>query len=230
MRQSNKRKRGNSIIEFAIVCAFLVPLFAGAVDAGLLLSKSIQVSNVNRDAVVLLLRSVTDPSSGLDLSLAQNQSLLVRAAGGLGLNQSGTYTPDPNGKGVIILSEIVHVADLECSKGIVPAPSGAPPWNSGNCPNYNQYVFAYRIVIGNGTTYTSKFGSPPSSIVTSNGTISSLNIASNTADRALNVGSGGYITLNQSTFALTSETYADVSAVNLFKIMNVPTLYCLNFS
>src|SRR5579864_4600117 len=200
MQLNSKRRRGNSMIEFAVVCAFLVPLFAGTVDVGLLLLKSMQVSNVNRSSVILLVRTVTDPASGLDLSLAQNQALLLRAANGLGINQSGTYAADPNGKGVILLSKVIHVADLECSKGVVPAPSGAPPWNTGNCPNYDQYVFAYRIVIGNGTTYTSKFGSPPSAIIASNGTISSVNIATNTADRALNVGPSGYITLNQSTF------------------------------
>lgn len=230
MRRQPKRQRGNSILEFALVCAFLVPMFAGTVDVGLLLTKNMQVSNVNRDAVVLLLRSVTDPASGLDLSLAQNQALLLRAANGLGLNQSGTYTADTNGKGVIILSKVIHVGDVECSRGIVPAPGGAPPWNAGNCPNYDQYVFAYRIVIGNGGTFASAFGAPPAAIVASNGTISDSDIAQNTANRATNLGAGGAITVNQSTFALIAETYADVSAVNLFKIIYVPTLYARNFS
>jgi hypothetical protein len=146
------------------------------------------------------------------------------------LNQSGTYTADSNGKGVIILSKVIHVGDVECSRGVVPAPNGAPPWNSGNCPNYDKYVFAYRIVIANGGRFASAFGAPPTAIVGSNGTISDADIAQNTADRATNLGAGGAITLNQSTFALIAETYADVSAVNLFKIMYVPTLYARNFS
>lgn len=218
------------MLEFALVCAFLVPMFAGTVDVGLLLTKNMQVSNLNRDAAVLLLRSVTDPASGLDLSLAQNQALLLRAANGLGLNQAGTYTADTNGKGVIILSKVIHVSDVECSRGIVPAPDDAPPWNSGNCPNYDQYAFAYRIVIGNSGRFSSAFGAPPAAIIGSNGTISDADIAKNTANRATNLGAGGAITLNSSTFALIAETYADVSAVNLFKIMNVPTMYARNFS
>lgn len=230
MRSQARRQRGNSMLEFALVCSFLVPLFAGAVQAGLLLSKNMQVANVNRDAVVLLVRSVTDPASGLDLSLAQNQALLLRAASGLGMNQSGTYTADSSGKGAIILSKVVHVSDLECARGVVPAPNGAPPWTSANCPNYDQYVFGYRVLIGNGGKYTSVFGTPPSAIVASNGIISDADIAQNTNNRASRLGSGGFLTLNQSTFALVAETFADVSAVNLFKIISVPTLYTRNFS
>lgn len=230
MRLQSKRERGNSMLEFAMVAAFLVPLFAGTVDLGLLLSKSMQVSNVTRDASVLLIRTVTDPAAGLDLSQSQNQALLLRAANGLGINQTGTYTANPNGAGVIILSKVIHVGGQECSKGIVPAPPGAPPWNAGNCPNYDDYVFAYRIVIGNGTRFSSRFGTPPAPIINSDGTISDADVAKNTADRATNLGPGGALTLNQSTFALVAETFADVSGVNLFKKVSVPILYFRNFS
>ncbi len=177
-----KRQRGNTILEFALVCAFLVPLFAATADTGMLLTKSIQVTSVSRDSVVLLLRAITDPSSGLDLSKPANQALIVRTAAGLGMNQSGGYTPDPNGKAVVILSKVILVGANECSAGIIPAPNGAPPWNASNCPNYNQYVFAYRIVIGNGTRFTSSFGNPPSAIIQSDGTISAADIATNTSD------------------------------------------------
>src|SRR5690242_5974648 len=55
------------------------------------------VDNVNRDAAVLMVRAVTDPAAGLDLSLAQNQALLLRVASGLGMNHSlrscTTYLP-----------------------------------------------------------------------------------------------------------------------------------------
>jgi hypothetical protein len=230
MRLEYKRERGNSVLEFAVVAAFLVPLFAGTVDLGLLLSKNLQVSDVTRDSAVLLLRTVTDPAAGLDLSKSQNQALLLRAANGLGINKAGTYTPDPSGKGVIILSKVIHVGDLECSKGIVPAPIGAPPWNAGNCPNYDEYVFAYRIVIGNGSRFSSIFGTPPADVIQSDGIISDADIAKNTANRAQNLGPGGPLTLNQSTFALLAETFADVSNVNLFKKVSVPILYCRNFS
>ena len=46
---------------------FLVPMFAGSFTIGMALAKDIQVSNVARDAVVLMVRAVTDPESGLDL-------------------------------------------------------------------------------------------------------------------------------------------------------------------
>ncbi len=70
---TKKRQRGNTILEFALVCAFLVPLFAATADTGMLLTKSIQVTSVSRDSVVLLLRATTNPLLGLDLSLANNQ-------------------------------------------------------------------------------------------------------------------------------------------------------------
>src|SRR5579862_8552932 len=121
------RERGNSILEFAVVMTFLLPLFAGAFSIGMALVRSIEVSNVSRDAAVLMVRAVTDPNSGLDLSLAQNQQIIVRAASGLGMNADSQQTPDPNGKSVVILSKVVMVGPAECSIGITPAPAGAPP-------------------------------------------------------------------------------------------------------
>ena len=152
------------MLEFALVMSLLVPLFAGMFTLGMALAKGIQVTNVGRDAVVLMVRSNTDPNSGLDLSVTQNQRILIRAATGLGMNLNANYDPDPNGKGVVILSKVVMVGPTECSVGIVPAPSGVPtttPWGPSNCPNYGQYAFAYRVVIGNGTRWTGTIGAPP---------------------------------------------------------------------
>ena len=177
---------------------FLVPMFSGAFTIGMAVSKGIQVSNVARDAVVLMVRAITDPNSGLDLSQTQNQRIIVKAAQGLGMNSDAQYDPSTTGNGVVILSKVVLVGANECSLGIVPAPSGAPPWNAGNCPNFNNYVFAYRIVIGNGTRWSSVLGNPGAT-VHSNGTISDSDIASNTADRVANFTTATGMTLTQST-------------------------------
>jgi hypothetical protein len=194
------------------------------------LTKSIQATSVCRDAVVLMVRSNTDPSSGLDLSLNQNQRMIVRAANGFRMNLNSQFDPDPSGYGVVILSKVVLVGPAECSVGVVPAPATAPPWNSGNCPNFGQYAFTYRVVVGNGTNWKSKIGDPPPGIVGANGTISAANIASNTANRAINMGAGGAVTLTVSTFALISEMYVDVSDTSLFSSWQAPVIYSRSIS
>jgi hypothetical protein len=225
----NRKQRGNTILEFALVMVFLVPMFAGAFTIGLALAKGIQVSNVARDAVVLMVRAVTDPNSGLDLSLPQNQRIIVRAASGLGMNADAQQTPNPNGNGVVILSKVVMVGPAECSIGITPAPAGAPPWNAGNCPNYGQYVFAYRVVIGNGSRWTSTIGNPGGAVL-SNGTISAADIATNGGDIVATFPTVTGMTLTPGTFGLVSEMYADVSFLNFFSILSNPTLYARSIS
>ena len=66
-KTSPKRKdRGNTILEFAILATFLVPMLTGAFTLGMALTKPIQVGNVARDAVVLMVRATTEPQSGFD--------------------------------------------------------------------------------------------------------------------------------------------------------------------
>ncbi len=229
MKRRQSKQSGNTILEFALVMIFLVPMFAGAFTIGMALAKDIQVSNVARDAAVLMVRAVTDPESGLDLSQTNNQRIIVRAANGLGMNSDAQQDPSSTGNGVVILSKVVMVGPAECSVGVVPAPTGAPPWNAGNCANYGQYVFAYRVVIGNGSRWTSQLGSP-SSAVRSDGTVSPANIATNTGNRVTNFPGIVGMTLTASTFALISEMYADVSFLNFFNILGNPTLYARSVS
>jgi Flp pilus assembly protein TadG len=227
---SRRRKdRGNTILEFGILASFLVPMLTGAFTIGMALTKSIQVSNVSRDAVVLMVRATMDPQSGLDLSQTQNQRIIVRSAQGLGMNLNAQNDPNPSGNGVVILSKVVMVGPAECSVGIIPAPNGAPPWNAGNCPNFGTYVFAYRVVIGNGSRWSSVLGNPGST-VQPNGTILPSDIASNTGDRVSNFTARTAMTLGQSTYALISEMYADVSVLNFFSMLSNPTLYARSIS
>lgn len=222
-------ERGNTIVEFALLSIILLPMLTGAFTIGLAITKAIQVSNVARDAVVLMVRSNTDPQSGLDLSQTQNQRIIVRAAKGLGMNSDAQDDPSTTGNGVVILSRVGLVGVTECSVGISPAPHGAPPWNSSNCPNYGSYVFEYRVVIGNGTRWTSVLGNPGGT-VQSNGTITNSDIASNTSDRVSNFPAATGLTLSPSTFAMVSEMYADVSFLNFFSILQNPTLYARSVS
>jgi hypothetical protein len=97
-------------------------MFAGSFTIGMALANDIQVSNVARDAVVLMVRSATDPESGLDLSQTQNQRIIVAAASGLGMNSDAHQDPSSIGNAVVILSKVVMVGTAECSVGITPAP------------------------------------------------------------------------------------------------------------
>ncbi|MBZ5592905.1 MAG: pilus assembly protein [Acidobacteriia bacterium] len=220
-------ENGNSMLEFALVMSVLVPVFAGMFTIGMTLSKGIQVSNVCQDAVVLMVRSNTDPNAGLDLSLVQNQRMIIRAAAGLGMNSNAQYDPSATGNGVVILSKVVMVGPQECATGVVPAPPTAPPWTASNCPNYGRYAFTYRVVIGNKTRWSSTMGNPPTGVVASNGTISASDIAKNTSNVAQNA---AFLSLTPSTFALIAEMYADVSYLNLFSIMNTPIIYSRSIS
>jgi hypothetical protein len=223
------KQGGNTIVEFALVMVFLVPMFAGSFTIGMALAKDIQVSNVARDAVVLMVRANTDPESGLDLSQTQNQRIIVRAATGLGMNSDAQQDPSSSGNGVVILSKVVMVGPAECSLGVVPAPPSPFTWSAGNCPNYGSYTFAYRVVIGNGTRWSSAIGKP-NGTVQPNGTITNVDIATNTSDRVSSFNTVTGMTLLPSTFALVSEMYADVSFLNFFSILGNPTLYARSTS
>ncbi len=229
--QTHRRRKeaGNTILEFALVMTFLVPMFAGAFTIGMALTKAIQVSNVARDAVVLMVRSNSDPESGLDLSVTQNQRIIVRAAQGLGMNSDVQDDPSTTGTAVVILSKVVMVGPTECSLAGLTPHGTSPFWDAGNCPNYGRYVFAYRVVIGNGTRWSSTIGHPGGT-VQSNGTITAADIASNTSDVASTFSSVTGMTLSASTFALVSEMYADVSYLNFFSVMGNPVIYARSIS
>jgi len=226
---SADRQDGNTILEFAIVMVFLVPLFAGTFTIGMALTKGIQVSNVARDAVVLMVTSTTNTQSGLDLSQPQNQAIIVDAASGLGMNVSGTDTPSSTGLGVVILSKVVMVGPTECSLGGMTPNGSAPFWTTGNCPNYGSYAFEYRVVIGNGTRWSSTLGNP-SVAIQSNGSISAANIASNGAALDSTFLSATGLTLTSSNYALVSEMYTDVSYLNFFNVMGNPVIYARSIS
>jgi hypothetical protein len=212
-------------LEFAIVSISLTFLFAGAFTVGAMLSKALQVSNITRSAAVLMVRSVTDPSSNLNLADTINQRILIREANGLGMASDSSYDPSSTGNGAIFLSQIVLVGANECAAGVTPIPSGAPPWNAGNCPNYGSYAFEYYVSIGNTTRWASAFGAPPVADVQSNGSISAENIAMDTSNRVVTASMTSVITLSASQYALVAETCADVSGIAVFSVYKPPVIY-----
>jgi hypothetical protein len=150
----HSRKNGNTLIEFALVISFAMPLLLYTFELGMTLSRSIQVRTVNRDAGAMFVRNI-------DFSLPGNQQMLVRLAKGLGITLNG-------GSGVVILSQIMFVGDNECLAG------GLQP-DPGDCPNYQQNVFVKRFLIGNAALRSSDFGTPSPSVIASDGSIGSQN-------------------------------------------------------
>src|SRR5665811_898950 len=143
-RPRRGNRRGNELIEFALVMSLLLPLLFGTVVVGLNLGRSIQVTQVSRDAGHMYSRNV-------DFSDPGNQNLIQRLAQGLNIRVTG-------GTGVVILSTIEFIGQAQCdAAGLV----------GSACTNLNQTVFTHRIVIGNASARSSAFGTPSASLVNS---------------------------------------------------------------
>ena len=222
MRLRSKSESGQAMLEFAIVTISLTFMFAGAFTIGAMLSKALQVSNVTRSAAVLMVRSITDTKADLNLALTQNQRMLIREANGLGMASDAQYDPSTTGNGAIFLTKIILVGANECAAGTV---GKTAPWSTANCPNYNSYVWAYYIAIGNSTRWASAFGTPQTSDIRSDGSVATTDIATDTGVQIPTATVTSAITLAQSQYALIAETYADVSNIAVFSIYKPPVIY-----
>src|SRR5712692_4606052 len=125
-RNITSDRTGNVLIEFALVSAFSIPLLLGMFVTGTNITRSIQVSQISRDAGHMYAMNV-------DFSQAANQDVIVRLALGLGMTTTG-------GDGVVILSHIINVYLSDCT---------AAGLSAAQCTNLDQTVFTHRIVIGN---------------------------------------------------------------------------------
>jgi hypothetical protein len=141
-----KRKslQGVAIIEFALAMLVMVPLLLGTIGCGLQLIQSMQTIQLARDAGRMYAR-------GLDFSQPGNQTIVADLGSDVGLKTDGT------GSAVLILSTVVYIDKGMCLS------DGKPVDINGNpigCPNYRQWVFAQRLVIGKSSFRTSSLGSP----------------------------------------------------------------------
>ena len=158
-KRRRQNQRGSSLLEFLLVTLFLIfPLLFGTFIFGMRLVRANQVAEVCRDAGHMY-------AFGVNFSQSSGQNELVKLAQGLNLTPTG-------GNGVIILSTITFVGPNDCIAG---------GYLTGTCPNLNNTVFAGRLVIGNSglkinqQLQVSIFGTPPASIVDSNGNIKPSN-------------------------------------------------------
>src|ERR1700736_5905422 len=123
--QRNKNEQGHSIMEFALVAMPTVIMMFGVVVIGIDLGRSVQVTQICRDAGSMYVR-------GLDFSQSGNQQVLVRLGQNMNLQTSG-------GDGLVILSKVTFIPDPSC---------GSPP--DPNC-TAGKNVLMLRIVFGNTT-------------------------------------------------------------------------------
>ena len=181
MRCSKRhRQQGNTIIEFALVSVFLVPLLLGTINVGMNLSRSIQVTQVSRDAGHMFVRWV-------DFSLPGNQDIIVRLAYGLGMERT-------SGNGKVVLTKIMYVGQLECEAGGL---------DVGQCPNFNQPVIMQRLVIGESSLRDSSVGEPDPGLLDGQGNLEDYL----TAASARSPDFDSILALQPGEFAYVSEAY-----------------------
>lgn len=179
-RAKTPSEKGSSLIDFALVSLFLVPIMVATISLGFNTSRAIQVTTVTRDAANMYARWV-------DFSLPANKNLLTRLAAGLDMTVNG-------GNGVLILSKVTFISDSDCTgAGLTTA----------QCTNRNQYVIMNRIVIGNPSFHASAFGTPSPTGQASNGDI--VDYLRDTSARANNFGS--VLTLTSGQFAFMAEGF-----------------------
>jgi hypothetical protein len=182
VRRNARTERGNTLVEFALVSVFIVPLLMGTVNVGMGLARTIQASQVSRDAGHMFVRQV-------DFSLAGNKQIIVRLAEGTGMTIDG-------GRGVVTLTRVGYVGEADCL---------AAGLSTGECTNLNHPVIKQRLTIGNTSMRASNFGTPPSNLVASDGNISAGDYLTNPALRA--TGFGGLLQLEPGELAYVSEAF-----------------------
>lgn len=168
-------QRGAAYVEFGLSLLVLSPLLLGVVGLGLSMHRQLQTVQLARDAGHMFARSI-------DFTLLGNQQILSDVGGALDLTATAPSITGTAGSGnsVVILSTVRYVDVSACSLAGKVDTHGNP----SGCTNYQRWVFAERLVIGNSTLRTSNLGTPASSIVTSNGSIAITDQVTNTTDVA----------------------------------------------
>ncbi len=218
----NRKRKGSSIVEFAVVAPMLFGLLVGTFSLGNGLSRMVQAGSVCRNANVLVVR-------GFDMAKWDNQRLIVKTAAGLGMNLPGTYSwPNPSGKAAVILTKVVKVGLNACAVGV-------PNWNgnTGSCTNYQKYVIASRVIVGNQSRWQSATGTP-SSNTNDKGELSDYQIAMITGNRATNfsdaAGASTVVKLLDDEYAYISEVFVDVADLSIPYLIEMDTIRVRNVS
>lgn len=185
-RTQRSGERGSTIVEFAAVSVVIIPLFFGMVAIGMNMGQMVEAVQVSRDVGHMY-------ADGVDFSVTSNKNIAAALATGTGMTANG-------GNAVIILSEVTYIYQADCNAGN----------HSNDCTNINQAVLTNRIVIGNSSLTSSRFGTPAPGIVTSTGSIAANDYLTNTTAvasgfAALLTAAG--VTLAQGEITYVSEAY-----------------------
>jgi len=210
-----RSQKGSFMVEFAIVGWTLFLMMAGVLQLGLNMSRAMTAAAVARDANVLTVR-------GIDLSQSSNQQLIARAAAGLGLSQSGSWTPSSSGTAAVYITKVILVGPIECGNGVSNFDG-----TTATCPNLNKYVIAMRIGMGNTTQWSSAVGSPAST-PGSNGYLLDSQICTVAGNVTTSFPTDLSLTADQYTWV--SEVFADTSNINFFSFLTPSAIYMRNLS
>jgi hypothetical protein len=97
----SETRRGTILVEFVLsVALILTPLILGTMMIGMNILRSLQVTQLNRDAGHMYAR-------GVDFAVSSNAAILTQLAGGLNLSSGG--------KSVVILSTMLKVGTGDCT-------------------------------------------------------------------------------------------------------------------
>jgi Flp pilus assembly protein TadG len=145
----HRRKQcGSTILELAIIFPMLTLLLFATVGLGVMLGRYITAEQICRDVAHMY-------SDGVDFSQTNNQNIVIQQlANGTGITATG-------GNGVIILSQVQTVYQLDCN--------GAG--YGSQCTNLGLPVFVQRLYMGNQSLKSSTFGTPTSTLMDTEGSI-----------------------------------------------------------
>ncbi|MCX6623574.1 MAG: hypothetical protein NTY38_21420 [Acidobacteria bacterium] len=212
-----RRQRGTWLLEFALCSVFIIPLFLATVGTGLSLSRAIQTTQLCRDAGHMFMDQI-------DFTNASNQKLIGRLAYGMGMTSDSTGTINTSGNGVVILSTIMMIGSVECAN--------AGYANTASCPNFNKLVITDRIVVGNSALRSSTFGTPSSSIITGDGSITMYNYCTNVSAVVTSSTYATRLNLQAGQFTYVSEAYfisPELAGFNWTGATGVNSTYAYNF-
>jgi hypothetical protein len=140
--KSTKSRRGVAVMEFTFSLMFLIPLLTGILVFGFKLIRSLEMTQVSRDLGNMYLRGVDFRSTG-----AQSTAATLAA----------NFDMTANGTSVVVLSKVKLVTTADCI-----AANAATPVVAGNsCVNLNSLVFVEQLKVGNPSSGSSAFGTPP---------------------------------------------------------------------
>ena len=188
-KQRKHGERGNTLVEFALCLTVLAPLTLGLFSIGMNLMRNMQVTQVSRSTGLMYVRQI-------DFSIPQNQRLIVRLTDGLGMKLNTNYDPDPDGRGVVIVSQVTVPSDADCTGAGLAL---------GACTNRGIPVIKHRVRFGNIALRTSDLGQPPANLIAADGSVAANDYLTNTALRAANY--GAIMTLNATEIAFVTEVY-----------------------